>query len=285
MQPYSFRTALLYLTNQLGNLYNKQEYYQITKMIFEQHLKFSSIDFIVKQDEAQTDIFYDTFNKIVTRLKTGEPIQYILGITPFRNLLFEVNENVLIPRQETEELIDWIITDNYNSNYILDIGTGSGCIALSLKHELKQSIVSAWDISDKALKVAKNNAEKNHLDIIFNQFDILQINATLFKSSFDLIVSNPPYIRNSEKILMHTNVLNFEPHIALFVTDNDPLLFYRIISQKSKIMLKNGGVLFFEINEAFGMQICEILKTEGYHNIELRQDLSGKDRMIKAIFI
>lgn len=226
------------------------------------------------------------FYSIVNQLKQEQPIQYILGETEFYGLKFFVNENVLIPRQETEELVHWIIQDYKNKSQvqILDIGTGSGCIPISLAHFLPLAKLQALDVSESALELAAKNATINNTAVLFHQSDILgkKFPANFETGSFDCIVSNPPYIRSSEKVQMSKNVLNFEPHLALFVNDDTPLLFYEAIANFAQAYLKKEGNIYFEINEALGNEVVTLLESKAFRTIELKQDLNGKDRMIKA---
>jgi release factor glutamine methyltransferase len=232
----------------------------------------------------------ESFKNILAQLLTGKPIQYILGITEFYGLPFKVNANVLIPRPETEELVEWIIMEGERlkvkgerfSGNILDIGTGSGCIAISLKKNLANAKVSAIDISEGALQTAKENAELNTVNVNFIQTDILNINSEIQIPKSDIIVSNPPYVTLEDKKQMHTNVTDFEPHTALFVPEDDPLLFYNAIADFALTNLSPGGFLFFEINESLGKETVQLLQDKSFINIELRQDMSGRDRMVKA---
>lgn len=226
---------------------------------------------------------YERFQKAIAKLKNYEPIQYILGNTEFYGLIFEVNPSVLIPRPETEELVSWIIDDckDRQDICVLDIGTGSGCIAISLAKNLKHAKVYALDVSEDALKLAKLNATKNEVDIEFIEADILDCDLGNIK--FDVIVSNPPYVRELEKEAMSANVLNHEPHLALFVKNDDALLFYRKIAEISENILKPNGQLYFEINESLGEPTKELLANNSFNNIELKLDIFEKDRMIKAI--
>jgi release factor glutamine methyltransferase len=227
-------------------------------------------------------------NHILKELKTGKPIQYILGHTEFYGLTFKVNSSVLIPRPETEELVEWIISSVGSSQLavgnMLDIGTGSGCIAISLKKNLPEFSVSAMDISPEALQVAKENAKLNDVKVDFAQADILESSRRAPSAiRYSIIVSNPPYVTLEDQNQMHSNVTDFEPHTALFVPENDPLIFYKAIAGFASKNLKPGGLLFFEINENYGKQIVELLTNKSFKNIELRKDMSGKDRMIKAV--
>lgn len=226
---------------------------------------------------------YEKFQKAITRLKNYEPIQYILGNTEFYGLVFDVNPSVLIPRPETEELVGWIIDDCKNKQdiSILDIGTGSGCIAVTLAKHLPKAKVYALDVSEDALKLAKVNATNNEVEVEFIEADILD--GDIGNMQFDVIVSNPPYVREKEKEAMSANVLNHEPHLALFVKDDDALLFYRKIAEISENILKPNGQLYFEINESLGEPTKELLANNSFNNIELKMDIFEKDRMIKAI--
>jgi release factor glutamine methyltransferase len=228
----------------------------------------------------------DSLQNILTRLQTGEPIQYILGHTEFHGLPFNVNPSVLIPRPETEELVEWILDTEDNLPFIidniLDIGTGSGCIAISLKKELPGVAVTAIDISPTALQTAQENAALNHVQVNFIQADILNPTTEIENLQFDIIVSNPPYVTLQDKTQMHRNVTDFEPHSALFVPENDPLVFYKAIADFALKTLRPEGVLFFEINESLGNETMEMLKSKGFKNIEMRKDMSGRDRIIRT---
>lgn len=220
-------------------------------------------------------------DKIVERLQRFEPIQYIIGETEFYGLPFIVNQDVLIPRPETEELVELILIENKGSkSQILDIGTGSGCIAISLQKHLPEANITGWDISDKALSIAEINNKNNGVDVIFKQVDILSDYPN--KRHFDIIVSNPPYVLDSEKIDMHSNVLDYEPHTALFVPDHSPLLFYNKIADVATQLLGNGGKLYFEINRAKGQETIKMLEGKNFSNIRLIKDISGNDRIIRA---
>lgn len=220
-------------------------------------------------------------NEITQRLLRHEPIQYIIGNTEFYGLPFKVDKNTLIPRPETEELVEQIIKDNTSTKAtILDIGTGSGCIAISLKKHLPDANIEAWDISSQAIHTATENARDNATDIKFEEVDVLSEYPK--KNTFDIIVSNPPYILEREKLEMADNVLEYEPHIALFVPDNNPLLFYERIADISLHLLNPKGKLYFEINRAQGELTCQMLSKKGYINTELIKDISGNDRIIKA---
>jgi len=240
-------------------------------------------DYVISKDD-KTKMF-----AALAKLNDQIPIQYIIGETTFFGLSFKVNAQVLIPRPETEELVSWIIDSAvsdaiHRSHHILDIGTGSGCIAVSLAKNLDGAKISAIDVSEAALKIAKHNAQLNDVKINFIREDIMEIMDSVIDTTsvFDIIVSNPPYVRRLEKEQMAPNVLDNEPHLALFVDNNDPLVFYKAIAIFAKKALKNKGILYFEINEHFGKEICNLLGVNGFVNVELKKDIYGKDRMVKA---
>lgn len=243
----------------------------------------------IKNEEIQ-DKDAEALLRILEELKTGRPLQYILGETEFYGLTFKVNPTVLIPRPETEELVDWVLIELRNLNKgteglkIIDIGTGSGCIPISIKKYLPLAEITALDISEEALNTAKYNAELNQTDMNFIQDDILDPkNEQLLHTQFDVIISNPPYVTFTEKEQMMPNVLEHEPHTALFVPDDDPLIFYRAIGDFAFRHLAEKGFLFLEINENLGQETLNLIKDNGFKNAELRQDLRGKDRMIMAL--
>ncbi|MBU2903537.1 MULTISPECIES: peptide chain release factor N(5)-glutamine methyltransferase [Arenibacter] len=235
---------------------------------------------LVVSKDNEEPLFY-----ALSQLKQERPIQYILGKAHFCELEFRVDEDVLIPRPETEELVYWIINEIGTQNSleeikILDIGTGSGCIAISLAKNLPNAKVYALDISKKALQVAEQNAMANDVDIVFLEADILSIEG--FKDKFDVIVSNPPYVRELEKLEMKNNVVEHEPGLALFVSDQDPLVFYKKITRFALSHLEKSGVLFFEINQYLGEEMKQLLEAENFSEIELRKDMFGNDRMLKG---
>ena len=230
------------------------------------------------------------FDNAIVRLQNNEPIQHILGYTTFYGRKFKCDRRALIPRPETEELVDWIINDcsTLNSQLptlnIVDIGTGTGCIALSLAKELVNAKVTALDISEKALSLAKENAELLETkNVDFIKGDILNKTFNSQLSTFNFIVSNPPYIRECEKVDMEANVLNYDPHTALFVSNDDPLIFYRTIAEFALTHLTPDGALYFEINQYLSQETCDLLVALGYKNVELRKDINDNPRMIKAI--
>lgn len=276
-------------SEQLSTIYDANEVNSLCMMVLENVVNISSAKIKAFPETEISTPHSEVITNILTRLTTGEPIQYILGHTEFYGLTFKVNPSVLIPRPETEELVDWIISSVGNSELavgnFLDIGTGSGCIPISLKNNLPDAEVSAIDISPEALQTAKENAELNKVDVNFIQNDILNpTHHSLLTTHYSLIISNPPYVTLEDKKLMHTNVTDFEPHTALFVPENDPLVFYKAIADFASSHLIKGGLLFFEINESYGKQTVELLNSKKFINIELKKDISGKYRMTRAQF-
>lgn len=273
--------------NSIGHLYASEEVLYFFYLLAEKQLGLSRIAIALQPEKEIPEVEKLEFYKAISRLGNFEPIQYILGDIEFFGLPFRVDSNVLIPRPETEELVDWIIDKNQNNEAtIMDIGTGSGCIAISLAKYLPKAKVYSLDISAEALLVAKQNAALNNVDVTFINADVLNENAwelTFKDVKFNTIVSNPPYVRIVEKKLMKPNIINHEPTIALFVKDEDPLLFYRKIAQLSKIYLKPEGAIFFEINEYLSREMKKMLEFEGFKGVEIRKDIFKKDRMIKCI--
>ncbi|MEN8120059.1 MAG: peptide chain release factor N(5)-glutamine methyltransferase [Bacteroidota bacterium] len=270
---------------ELKDIYPEREIQVFVEILLEFYAGLSKTDLIVKSDKTLDQTVSQQVEGALIRLKKTEPIQYIIGETEFFDLKLKVNPSVLIPRPETEELVHWIIENHKNTKKIgiLDIGTGSGCIPLALKSNLLDAEVFGSDISEKALETAKGNAEINNLDVSFMHLDILKVENDKNLGEFDVIVSNPPYVRELEKELMHKNVLENEPHLALFVDDDDALLFYEAIVRFAKEHLKKHGHLYFEINEAYGNEMKKFLLENNYQDIELKKDINGKDRMIKGV--
>ena len=254
-------------------------------LILEAKHQLQRVDLALQPDLAFSESELKIWSSILEQLKKEIPIQYILGVTHFYGLEFEVNSAVLIPRPETEELVDWIVQKSKIKNQkskikILDIGTGSGCIAIALAKNLSNAQVFALDVSEQALATAKTNAEKNQVQLSFIHQSILE---TLdLGQQFDIIVSNPPYVRELEKQEIKKNVLDNEPHLALFVEDNDALIFYRKIAQLAQKNLNPQGQLYFEINQYLGQEMLDLLREMGFKNSELRQDIYGNDRMIQC---
>ena len=266
---------------ELGVLYSIEERDQIIATIFEALTGLSKIDLRMKGDLDLSKEILNQFEEITKRLIKNEPVQYILGFSWFAGMKLKVTPDVLIPRQETEELVDWIVKENKKQNpLILDLCTGSGCIALGLKKSIINSQVIAIDISEKALLVASENALTNLLEIEFFQSDILTTD--LIQTDIDIIVSNPPYVKASEVIEMKSNVIDYEPHLALFVSDDDPLIFYKRLAILAKKSLKKSGKIYLEINEKLSNETAELLELQGFHEIRVKKDLNDRFRMITA---
>lgn len=265
-----------------GN-YPDAEALSLAKMLLVDVFGFSTLELYGGKDRSFSEKDQTLLNDIVRRLCKNEPIQYIIGIEYFKGLAFEVNGNVLIPRPETQELVDWILEDycSHDACRILDIGTGSGCIPVSLAYFLSQAEVESWDISEGALEVARRNGERNGVKVSFRRQDVFE--DVSCSACYDIMVSNPPYITEKEKADMDANVLDWEPGVALFVPDASPLLFYERIARLGLELLKPGGSLYFEINRAYGQDVCSMLEGLGYVHVTLRKDTFGNDRMVKAI--
>ena len=274
----------IHFFDSLKNIHDEQEIESFFFILTEYFHNLKRVDVALNPNFELSEEEVEKWNTILTDLQQEKPIQYITGEAWFYGLRFEVNENTLIPRPETEELVEWIL-NSPNIHHpspinILDIGTGTGCIPISLKANLSQANVSAIDVSEKALEVAKRNAASNKAEINFIQANILEV--LDLNQNFDIIVSNPPYVRNLEKQEIKKNVLDYEPHLALFVEDTDALLFYRKIAQLALKNLSPNGLLFFEINQYLGKETVELLQNLGFKNIELKKDIYGNDRMIKC---
>ena len=283
------------LQTSLQNAYSESEIHVLGMLILEKLTGFSRTRLLTDKDIALNEIQRNLSVQYLERLINHEPIQYILGETEFYGLKFKVSPSVLIPRPETEELVEWVSPHPLRDfrpmgeenppfggwGGFLDIGTGSGCIAVALKKKFPSVNVTAMDISAEALALAKENAALNEVYIEFIQDDILHPAATNRK--WDVIVSNPPYIPHAGKAEMASGVLDFEPHLALFVPDDDPLLFYRRIADFALEHLTSQGRLYFEIHQSLGRQCCLLLESMGFRSVELRKDLSGNDRMISSI--
>lgn len=276
------QSTIQYLKTELGALYPAGEVESMTRQIIEWITGWDFTRQLIHRNETFTREQSEKVRSIVQRLLKHEPLQYILGETFFSGLKIRVTPAVLIPRPETEELVGLISDLNLpDGSRLLDIGTGSGCIALALKKRFPETTVSACDISPDALAIARENSLINQLDVDFFQADILSWNSRKWPL-FDVIVSNPPYVTVSEKKQMQRNVLDFEPPTALFVADNNPLLYYRAIAAFASEYLKKGGFLFFEINEKFGPETANLLRVQGFAEVHLKTDLQGKNRMVVA---
>ena len=276
------KSLKIFFQNGLLGYYPKEEINTFFYRICEQHLDYKRIDVSLKSETLISPKTFEYFETIISRLLTYEPIQYILGTTSFFGLEFKVDSNVLIPRPETEELVAWILkqTDSSQSLKILDIGTGSGCIAISLVKHLPNVEIYALDVSPKALEIAEFNAQQNAVKLNMIKANVLDWKPT--DLSFDLIVSNPPYVREIEKERMAPNVLENEPHLALFVENDNPLVFYRAIVELGKQTLKKQGQLYFEINEYLGKETQALFSSDTFEDVQLKSDIFGKHRMICA---
>lgn len=275
------RKTISYINNSLKAYYPESEISGFVRIITE-HITNRPYPRALLAAEEFTAEQNGKLEQILDRLKTFEPIQYIIGDTEFFGLSILVNKATLIPRPETEELVELIINENMASGLkALDIGTGSGAIAVALAKYLHDSTVSAWDFSQGALDIAKQNAERNSVSVEFSDIDVLASYPT--NTNYDIIVSNPPYVLESEKQAMEQNVLAYEPHSALFVPDDNALLFYERIADIALAVLNQGGKLYFEINQAKGQETVSLLKGKGFVNVSLFQDLSKRDRMVRAV--
>ena len=268
--------------NDLKSIYPEKEIKSIFKLLILELFKINSISFLLKKYNTVSSSKEKKIIEYLNRLQKYEPVQYILGYTNFLDLKFKLNNHVLIPRKETEELVIWCKSFLNKRNKILDIGTGSGCIAISLA---KDQMVTAIDVCNDALKIAKYNAKLNGVNIKFIKDDILQFNEkSILIEKQDIIISNPPYVLIDQIKKMHKNVYMHEPRSAIFVNSEDPLIFYKKIIQFSKRNLNKNGLLFFEINEFFGEKIVSLLKKNKFQEIELKKDIYKKNRMVKALF-
>lgn len=289
--PLLLKNYKTFFQQTLSGLYDEKETESFFYTILEKIHKLKRIDLALHPETEMNDRQLEEWKNIITDLKKEKPIQYILGETEFYGLCFEVNENTLIPRPETEELVEWILGDSrkskgesrkpeIDSQKIMDIGTGSGCIAISLAKNLPDAQVAAIDVSEKALDVARKNAANHDVEVRFIQKNILE--TTDLEEQYDVIVSNPPYVRMLEKAEIQPNVLDYEPHLALFVEDNDALLFYRKIARLALKNLSGKGKLYFEINQYLGPQTVALLEGMGFKNVGVKKDLYGNDRMISC---
>ena len=274
---------------ELDTIYGNNEVDSFFNILIDYYLNLKRITLVMQPEYTISKEEEQPLFEALSRLKLEEPIQYIIGETEFFGLVFKVNQNTLIPRPETEELVQWIIEDykdNLEQIKILDIGTGTGCIPISLAKNLPKAKVKALDISTKALEVAKQNAKLNAVEVDFIEQNILDTYHTELDSAsqkFDVIVSNPPYVRELEKAEMKGNVLKHEPELALFVDNTNPLIFYKAITEFATHSLKAGGTLYFEINQYLGAEMIQLLEDFNFKDIELKKDMFGNNRMIKAI--
>ena len=278
------KTIFNQLVSEITSVYEENEAKSIVYLLLEHYSKCSKTDILLDNTISQP---FD-FQEVIARLKAQEPVQYIIGETEFYGRKFKVTPDTLIPRPETEELVQLTIDNEQltkridSKPRILDIGTGTGCIAISLACELPNSQVYAYDISEKALKIAQENAQKNKVNVTFERVNILE-SFTVHPLPFTVIVSNPPYVMNAEKLQMEQNVLAYEPHLALFVEDSNPLIFYKAIAEFAAKNLITNGLCVVEINQAFGLETAESFWNQGFKSVEVVKDMFGKDRMVKAI--
>lgn len=274
-----------YIHESLKGIYPAEEVSALTRLIVEHVCDIPLYKLLLSKDTELSEPQRKKIADIVARLQSNEPIQYILQFSEFYGLSFQVSPSVLIPRPETEELVELILKDRKGlSSRILDVGTGSGCIALSLAYNLKEAEVTALDVSVKALAVARKNAERLQTPVNFLEVDILNDEQVAEKipAGLDVIVSNPPYVPDSDKARMEKNVLDYEPSLALFVSDDNPLLFYKQIARVGREKLKKGGCVYVEIHSVLGKQTADVFRDNQYKNVELIRDLSGRDRIVKA---
>lgn len=277
----NFAELKTYIHQQLSTLYESTEIQSFYFMLLEHYGHYSKATVLVQPENNLPEEVEQNITKSISALQSALPIQYLLGETEFCTYRFFVDENVLIPRPETEELVDWVYNEyktHHNSLKILDIGTGSGAIAITLKKLLSRAEVTAIDVSAGALAIAQRNAKANEAEVNFLQQDILTTSSLTQK--YDVIISNPPYVRFTEKAEMHPNVLRYEPHLALFVPDENPLIFYRKITELAATSLVHNGNLFFEINQYLAKETETLVRQEGFTQVILKQDLSGNDRML-----
>lgn len=270
-----------YVRQSLQDIYPPEEVKALTMLICCDMLCLDALDIYLGKDMILSECKERELENIIFRLQKNEPIQYIRGFAEFDGRRFKVAPGVLIPRPETVELVDLVVQENANACRLLDIGTGSGCIAISLDKKLPDAEVEAWDISKDALAIARENNKVLAADVTFLQRDVLS-NDWEKIPSFDVIVSNPPYVTEAEKKEMDANVLDWEPELALFVPDDDPLRFYRRIADLGRELLLPGGKLYFEINQAYGRETAHILEMNQYHDVRVIRDIFGKDRIVTA---
>jgi release factor glutamine methyltransferase len=273
------RETLLRIAEAIAELYGEVEARQIAEMVVLECGAISRNELLVEPDK---ELIINDIDRIISELLKWRPVQYVIGHEEFDGLVFEVSEGVLIPRPETEELVAWVASETESGARILDVGTGSGCIAISLGRRVRDSRVWAMDISDVALDIARRNGLRNGSTVEFVKGDALADFSSLVDEKLDVVVSNPPYIPRSDASQMRRNVTDYEPDTALFVENSDPLIFYRSIARTARRMLKPGGKLYYEIYELYAAQMCAMLEAEGYTDVVVREDFRGKQRMVCA---
>lgn len=276
------QSVIQYFTDKLDGFYDDKEINNMLYILLEHYFGMSKVDVTLNKTKRLSESDLLKIIYAIKDLKKYRPLAYILGEWEFYGLKLTVNQNTLIPRPETEELVSLIIEDNKRAKdlTIIDIGAGSGCIAIALKKNLPNAQVSAWDVSEKALEVVNQNAQLNQLSIETKKVDILKETHTQLTNKIDIVVSNPPYITHQEKTEMSENVLNYEPHLALFVENHEPLVFYKAIADFAASNLKIGGKLYFEINEKYGNEVKEMLENKAFDKVKIGQDINDKDRIV-----
>lgn len=275
------QAAFTYIRESLSDLYPEQELLSISRLLISKVSGFSFTEILLNKNTIFSLYQRQLIDNYLTDLRKHRPVQYVLGETEFCSLTFDVNEAVLIPRPETEELVEWIVRMEQPEVKMLDLGTGSGCIPIALKKMMPQASVSACDLSLDALKVARSNAAKNGLVVDFFQMDILNDIPT--DGPYDCLVSNPPYIPIKEKAEIAVGVKDFEPEMALFVPDEDPLLFYRSIALMGQQILKVGGRVYLETHRDYALDVLKLFKELNYTDVEIKKDIAGNDRMVRAL--
>tara|TARA_R110000796_G_scaffold96719_1_gene202620 strand:- start:3089 stop:3949 length:861 start_codon:yes stop_codon:yes gene_type:complete len=275
------KAKILAIAKKLSGVYDEREAMNMAHLLLTHFYGLDRMKVVLNDEFLLVENTEIVLNKAIDELNQHKPIQHILGSVEFYGCEFKVDERALIPRPETEELVDWIVTENIIEDpYILDVGTGTGCIPIALKNAIPKARVAAVDVSEEALALARENAKQNNTEVDFQHLDIL--NEAFPFDMLDLVVSNPPYIPESDKPEMSSNVLSFEPHLALFVANNDPFIFYKRITELALQHLKIGGMLYFEIHERFGEEMVKLVEDMGFTNVFLKKDLQGKDRMLQA---
>ncbi len=283
-QESTVKGAVSFIKSQLNNFYPEREISCFTNVIFEFLLNYTKTDIHLNYNTKLSEAELLRIDDIVAQLKEYRPVQYITGETEFYGYKLKVKEGILIPRPETEELVKWILEETANSNLnILDIGTGSGCIAIALAGKLPDATVRAFDISEETMVTARENGKINGVKVFFYRDNIFAPEHS-GNIKYDIIVSNPPYVTEAEKSSMDKNVLNYEPHEALFVPDNNPLKYYTAIVDFSKFQLNKGSHLYFEVNENKCDEVCSLLRDSGYSHVEWRKDINGKPRMVRGSY-
>ena len=270
-----------YIRQSLQEIYPPEEVKALSMLICCDMLGLDALDIYMGKDIILSECKQRELENIIFRLQKNEPIQYIRGIAEFCGRNFKVASGVLIPRPETAELVELIVKENPNARHLLDIGTGTGCIAISLDKELPDIEVEAWDISEEALAIARKNNEELDAQVTFRRQDVFSADG-IQGASYDIIVSNPPYVTETEKTEMEVNVLDWEPELALFVPDEDPLRFYRRIAELGRELLRPGGKLYFEINQAYGQDMIRMIEMNQYRDVRVIKDIFGKDRIVTA---